>query len=82
MARSSRATERSEGGRTTPKRARRGAVLTRQLVVRLDEETYVMLEQYAKEQERTVAQSARLVLRQGLQCAPAEPTRERFEESP
>lgn len=85
MSAKQRATERSEGGRTTAARARRTAVLTRQLVIRLDEETYTMLEQHAKDNDRTVAQSARIGLRSFLrseQTAPAELARERFEESP
>jgi hypothetical protein len=58
-------------------------VLTRQLVIRLDEETYTMLEQHAKEHDRTVAQSTRIGLRSFLrseQTAPADLARERFDD--
>ena len=58
-----RATERSEGGSRS--RAVRPVVYDHQLVLRLDVETWTALMQHAKENDRTVAQTARRWLWKG-----------------
>lgn len=52
-----KATERSEGG--SDKTRQRSVLYPHQLVLRLDAETWAALVQHAKENNRTVAQTAR-----------------------
>jgi hypothetical protein len=83
----SKATERSEGGSDQRRTRARAVLYPHQLVLRLDAETYAALEQHAKENNRTVAQTARGWLWRGRDLdVPARPareaTRERFEEAP
>lgn len=80
-----RATERSEGG--SKRRRTRSVLYPHQLVLRLDLETFEALERHAKENDRTVAQTARRWLWRGrdIDC-PTKPAREiereTFEEAP
>jgi hypothetical protein len=83
----SKATERSEGGSDKRTTRARATHYPHQLVLRLDAETYAALEQHAKENNRTVAQTARGWLWRGRTMEDAATElcrleRETFEESP